>query len=191
MRRSLLEKMMELQSGAAGFQGVCYRNVAQKYANSRDISSIKGSLIAGGRYNYKETFGLLYLSCDVHTCLEETTRSMQRDKFDVAKSLPRTLIGFQVQVACVLNLTSPDICAALSISRRKLQTTDWEMVQEVEHSEAYTQRIGRLAREAGYEALLVPSAVAVGSNLNIFTDRLRPRSFCRAINRRLLGPPLP
>ncbi len=191
MRRGLLEKMRDAQATATGFQGVCYRNVAQKYANTRDVQSTKGSLIAGGRYNYKGAFGLLYLSCDLHTCLEETTKAAQRDGVEVAKSLPRTLIGFEVRLACVLDLPRPEIRQALNLSRVKLRTTDREAIQETRGEEAYTQRVGRLACEAVCEALPVPSAAANGNNLNVFTDRLRPGSVCRVLNSRLLGPPLP
>lgn len=39
-----------------------------------------------------------------------------------------------------------------------------------------TQELGRLAREAGFEALLVPSAATPGTNLVLFPDRLDPAS---------------
>jgi Uncharacterized conserved protein len=43
------------------FEGICFRNVSQRFANQRDVLSGKGSKIAGGRFNFKGTFEILYL----------------------------------------------------------------------------------------------------------------------------------
>jgi len=61
--------------------------------------------------------------------------------------------------------------------------------QNVDTSEAFTQQLGRLARDAGFEAILVPSAVTRGKNLDVFPDRLLPGSSLKIINRSRL--PLP
>jgi hypothetical protein len=66
---------------------------------------------------------------------------------------------------------------------------NWARTQRIDNREAFTQQIGRLARETGFEAILVPSAVTRGKNLDIFPDRLLPGSSLKIINRHLL--PLP
>ena len=191
MRRSLQQRVTDTLPQAIPFQDACFRNVSQHFANTRDIRSAKVSFITGGRYNHKGVFEALYLSCDIHTCLEETTKSTQRDGFEVARSLPRTIIAFSVKLQTVLDLTNPAVLNKINVSRSKLMKTDWEYVQEVEGKEAITQQIGRFARQAGFEAIIVPSAVAKGCNLVIFPDKLQSHSYFKVLNRRLLGPPRP
>ena len=187
MRQSLARRLQETTSTAVPFTGICFRNVSQQFARRQDILSATGSLIAGGRFNLAGTFEVLYLSCDIHTCLEETTRSFLRDGFDVAKALPRTIIGVEVTLSQVLDLTASAVRRRLGVTRTSLTQTDWQKSQDVGGQEAFTQEIGRLARDAGFEALLVPSAATrSGRNLNIFPDRLLPGSQYRAINRERL-----
>ncbi|MBV9852223.1 MAG: RES family NAD+ phosphorylase [Armatimonadetes bacterium] len=183
MRRSLAQKIQDAVTDAIPFAGICFRNVSQQFANRHDILSARGSAIAGGRFNFRGTFEVLYLSCDVHTCLEETTKAFQRDGFDVAKTLPRTIIGVEVAVSRVLDLTDPTVRRRLGITRASLTGTDWLYDQEVLGREAVTQEAGRLAREAGFEAILTPSAVSrIGRNLDVFPDRLLSGSLCWVVN---------
>lgn len=84
-----------------------------------DIISGKGSITYGGRFNFIGKFEVLYLSCDIHTSIEETTKSQL-------------------------------------------------------HS--------------GFEAILVPSAVMRGKNLDVFPDRLLEGSYLKVVNRNLLPP---
>ncbi|MEO7719635.1 MAG: RES family NAD+ phosphorylase [Capsulimonas sp.] len=191
MRRSLQQRVADTLPQAILFQDACFRNVSQHFANTRDIRSAKGSFITGGRYNHKGLFEALYLSCDIHTCLEETTKSTQRDGFEVARSLPRTIVAFSVKLQTVLDLTNSTVLHDINLSRSKLIKTDWEYLQEVEGKEALTQQIARFARECGFEAVLVPSAVTKGHNLVIFPDKLQAHSYFKVLNRRLLGPPRP
>ncbi len=190
MPRLLSEKLQDALEWAVPFSGVCFRNVSQKFANTRDILSAQGSLDVGGRYNFKGAFEVLYLSYDLHTCLEETIKSMQCDNgFEVAKALPRVVIGIEVKLSRVLDLTGAIIRRQLCIAKKSLIGDDWEKLQNVDNQEAFTQQIGRLAREAGFEAILVPSTVMRGTNLDIFPDRLLAGSSLKVVNRHLL--PLP
>lgn len=189
MSRSLDEQMRNALEWAAPFSGVCFRNVSQKFANAQDILSAQGSLHAGGRFNFMNIFEVLYLSCDLHTCVEETTKSARLPEMELANVLPRTLIGIEVMLSRVLDLTDATIRRRLRITKKSLIADDWEKFQNVDIQEAFTQQIGRLAREAGFEAILVPSAVTRGKNLDIFPDRLLPGSSLKVINRHFL--PLP
>ncbi len=189
MPRPLSEKMQDTLQWTVPFSGVCFRNVSPKFAKTQDILSAKGNFHAGGRFNYKGAFEVLYLSCDPHTCLEETTKSLQRNGFEIAKTLPRVVIGIEVNLSRVLDLTVSEIRRRLGITKQILITSNWMNTQNADNKEAITQQIGRLAREAGFEAILVHSAVTRGKNLDIFPDRLLPSSSLKIINRHLL--PLP
>jgi RES domain-containing protein len=161
---------------ATMFSGVCYRNVSLRYATQRDILSTVGSRVRGGRYNLVNAFEVLYLSCDPFTCLKETLSQGRQATIEFAYFLPRTIIGIEVSLSVVLDLTSHQMRRRLGLTKSILTETDWLNIQEEERREAITQAVGRLSRAAGFEALLVPSAVCAGVNLNIFPDRLRPTS---------------
>ena len=188
MRRTPLVKMQEASRLAAPFSGVCFRNVAQHFATRRDVLSTQGSVLSGGRYNFHGTYPTLYLSCDIHTCVEETTKSFTQAGTAVAQALPRTIIGVEIHLARVLDLTAPPVLRLLGVTRLRLIRTDWVTSQDVNGREAFTQEIGRLAREAGMEAVITPSAALprTGRNLCIFPDQLLAGSLLRAINVRSL-----
>jgi RES domain-containing protein len=177
------EKLRGILRLPASYDGFTYRMVAQRYATRHDIISIVGSIRAGGRYNFKGAFGILYTATNVHTCTEEAVQATRAKEADVIASLPRTLIGIRVRLSRVLDLTNPSIRKRLGIKKKILTHSDWEHEQEVLKREAITHIIARLAREVGFEALLVPSAVWMhGTNLNIFPDRLQPGSILQAEN---------
>lgn len=80
--------------------------------------------------------------------------------------------GVKVRVSAVL-----DLCDRRVRRRLKVTLTDlarpWWPVQET-GGEALTQAIGRAAYEAGFEAVMMPSARHPGgTNLNVFPDKLR------------------
>jgi RES domain-containing protein len=168
---------------AITFNGVCFRVVSQRYATQHNACSTQGSVIAGGRFNFKNTFGVLYLSLDPHTCLDEKTHAAAQISLDaVAKLLPVTTISIEVKISRVLDLTDSHLRKTLGISKKILTDTDWEHIQEVLQREAITQSIGRFARDANFEAILVPSGVSRGKNLDIFPDRLLSTSFLTLVN---------
>jgi len=185
----LQEKIQKALLWAEPFANVCYRNVSLQYANRIDIISAQGSINAGGRFNFKGAFDVLYLSCDLHTCLEETTKSLQRPGLEIAMLLPCVVIGIEVKLRRILDLTNDVTRRKLGITKNSLIATDWEKSQNIFHQEAFTQQLGRLARDAGFEAILVPSAVMRSKNLDVFPDRLLPGSSLKIINRSRL--PLP
>ena len=181
MRLTLEQKIQNALSYAIPYKGFCFRVLSQRFATKRDVASTKGSKIKGGRYNIKNKFGVLYLSCDSHTCLEEASRTRQKLAIDIANELPKTVIGFEVELTKVLNLTDSKIRQKLGIKVSDLTQTDWEKIQAL-GLEAITQTIGRLARQAGFEAILVPSSVWQGKNLDVFPDKLLPSSKISVVN---------
>jgi RES domain-containing protein len=180
--RTLPQKLREALDWAEPFSGVCYRNVPQRFANTQDILSAKGSLFAGGRYNFRGAFEVLYLSCDPRHSLEESLKSLQSSGFEIANTLPRTVVAVEVKLQGVLNLTRMITRWKLGITRKELVTQGWERMQNVYGMEAFTQQVGRFAREVGFEAILAPSAATSGKNLDVFPDRLTSGSFLKVIN---------
>src|ERR1041384_1956160 len=100
--------------------GICFRNVKHEFANQHQILSASGSLDSGGRYNLAKAFGVLYLACDPHTCLEETIHATVADGFVAARNLPRTFIGIRVRLARVLDLTDWRVRRRLGVSKALL-----------------------------------------------------------------------
>jgi len=176
---SLREKIERAYQNPSAYQGVCYRNVRPKRAGN--LLSSPGSLVSGGRYNFKGLFEVLYLSCDVHTCVEETTRSLTQNAFDVAKTLPRLLVSIEVKLSKVLDFTDSRVRRDLGITKKVLTETDWASLQEAE-VETITQAIGRLTRDVGFEAIFVPSATRLGNNLDVFPDNLLSDSILKVAN---------
>src|SRR5687768_14807081 len=112
------------------FDDVCFRVVSQRYATQHDALSTRGSVIAGGRFNFKGTFGVIYLSLDPHTCLDEKIHAAALIGLDaVANLLPVTTISIEVKISRVLDLTDSHIRKTLGISKKILTDTDWEYIQ--------------------------------------------------------------
>lgn len=120
MPHSLLQKMQDAMGRVVPFSGTCFRSVSQRFATRQQVLSAKGSLMVGGRFNFIGKFEVLYLSCDSHTCLEETTKSIQRPASEVAQVLPRTIIGIQVKLSRVLDLTDANVRRSLGITKQVL-----------------------------------------------------------------------
>lgn len=172
----LAYRLEQSVSLATSLSGVCYRNVSQPWATQRDILSAAGSFTAGGWYNFVGTFEVLYLACDFYTSWAETLNPTRQMRIEPAYFLPRTIVGVEVSLSAVLDLTSQRVRRRLGLTKAVLTETDWLKIQKEERREAITQTIGRLSRNTGFEALLAPSAVCAGANLCIFPDRLHPTS---------------
>ncbi|MBI3077716.1 MAG: RES family NAD+ phosphorylase [Deltaproteobacteria bacterium] len=124
-------------------------------------SSTEGSKLYGGRYNTKGAFGALYCGERPGVC------SAELRKATAGRTLaPFVLASLRVKLQRVLDLTDRTVLRRLGVRSKDLVSPDWTL----------TQDLGRLAREAGFEALLVPSAAAPGRNLVIFPDHLDPAS---------------
>lgn len=130
------------------------------YHRDRALSA-EGSERYGGRYNHKATFGALYCGETPTVCAAEVR------KLSAGRTLGRfVLASVTVELQRVLDLTDQAVLQRLGLQPKDLVTPDWDQ----------TQDLGRLAREAGFEALLVPSAAAPGTNLVVFPDQLDPAS---------------
>jgi len=169
--------MRRLLASAPPFEGTCFRCLSPRYANVRDAISGEGSRYAAGRFHVKGAVLLVYTACSLDLALWEYTHTARSRGFDVANLLPVTLLSLEVKVSRVLDLTDAATRRALKINLPTIRTGPWQVSED----ESETQRIGRLASEAGFEAILAPSA-GKGNSLNVLAANLLPDSLFRIIN---------
>jgi RES domain-containing protein len=154
------------------YHGACFRSVSQRFARQENIIPSMVTNKASGRFNIENTYDVLYLSCDEQTCRIETKNSAQARNFNVAKIKEPTIVELKVKLSKVLDLTDSDVLTAIGISKSALAETKSNLNHHSYKKEQVSQTIGRLAKEAGFEAILFPSSVASGNNLAIFLDNL-------------------
>jgi len=140
-------------------RGQFYRLVPQ-HLQDRALSP-EGSGLYGGRYNPKRAFEALYCGEGPAVCWAEVRKTTGGRRLG-----PFVLASVMVKLQRVLDLTDHAVLQRLGLRPEDLVASDW----------AHTQELGRLARQAGFEALLVPSAAPPGRNLVLFPDRLNPAS---------------
>src|SRR3989337_1598884 len=140
------ERVRRLEAAMASLrprrvEGVWHRFVAELHKDDADTD--QGAREQGGRYNPRREFGALYLSESPAACRAE----MQRRPGVRARYWHARIKG---RVAKALDLTDPSMRDKLSIAEEDLASDDWN----------FTQDVGRAARRAGLDALVVPSAAA-------------------------------
>lgn len=181
---SLRRGMARCLEYVAPFSGIIYRAVATRYANRNDLLTGKGAKIYGGRWNPPGLFCVVYGTPDPHAALAETLNTYGQYGIPQEQRLPLVLAAINVRLQRVLDLTCGKIRSRLGVSEERMLEADWRTAQ-AKNSEGLTQAIGRLAREARIEALLVSSArLKKGENLVIFPDQLTKLSRLRIVNRR-------
>ncbi len=121
------------------------------------LLSTEGSRLHGGRYNPPAAFGALYLSESPAVATAEVRRAA------AGRRLGAFVLGtVEIDLTRLLDLTDRAVLAHLGVRPDDLVGPDYTP----------TRRLGTLAREAGFEGLLVPSATGLGTNLVLFPDRL-------------------
>jgi len=162
-----------------------FRSMAQKYANACDAISGVGSLYVSGRYNIGKRFAgnllsdtqyqdyrfkVLYLSCDLVSCVAEVEYYAVKDatgvfneKEKIANTLAQTLVGVNVNISKCLDLSDDEILRAIGLTNEAGQADDSVLKIEwfpfnFDGEFAPTQLIGKVAKDKGYEAIIAPSA---------------------------------
>lgn len=183
----LFDRIAALIPCAVPFDGVMLRSVGTRYANEGDFLSGRGAAKYGGRWN-RAGIRAVYGSLDVMTATYEAYYNFVDYGFSLTSLRPRVLAGARARLTIVLDLTDAAIRRKLGLTLRDLVEEDWQGIQ-AGGEESWTQAIGRGARAAGFEALLVPSARhRRGKNLVVFPDRLREGSFLKAVMPKDLPP---
>jgi RES domain-containing protein len=126
-------------------------------ALGQDVLDTSGNRASGGRYNPPGEFGALYCSDSRELCLREEATHGEGTVH---------VMPIEVSLELVLDLADPRLCRALDVAHAELVAEDHRTTRE----------LGRIAREAGFEALLAPAAGGPGRNLVVFLNRLAPGS---------------
>ena len=157
---------------ARPWAGDAFRFTDTTYANLRDVITGAGARKAGARWNAKGSFRALYFSLNPETALAEVLAYRRSQNVPDAETTPMTLVACHADVQRVLDLTDRRVRRLLGVTVTQVTGEPWRAVQHG-GQEALTQAIGRLAREAGFQGLVVPSAArAKAVNLVLFPDRL-------------------
>lgn len=160
-----LAAIRDLFPGTPSENDLYYRMTNEVHGATMD--DIGPSFIYGGRYNIKNEFGVLYLSSSPQCAFSERLRQVKGRKDDL---LPQVIATFEVKIQKCLNLFEKNIQRVIGVVWEDL-TKDSDFLTP--------QSIAREARNAGFEALLAPSAVGKEcQTLVVFKDRLSPPSYC-------------
>jgi RES domain-containing protein len=170
------------------FSGIVYRATSVRRANATDLVAGKGSLLTGGRWTSPALCRAVYASLHETTALDESRQQNVRQGVEPWMALPLVLTALEVDLTHVLDLTDGPVRKRLGLSRNRMRSEPWFTIQN-QGQEALTQAVGRLARDHGFTALLVPSAVRVSAaNIVIFPDRLEATDRLSIINPDRLPP---
>jgi RES domain-containing protein len=150
------------------FQGEAFRHVGPNYPPL----GTEGARIQGGRWNPPDSFPTLYLAANQASAAAEFYRRSEREGRSPEELLPRRLFRYRVRLTQVVDLTTLDGLASVSLSVEDLTMDD----------PTRCQAIGDAAHYVGFEAIRAPSATEVGEVLAVFWDRLQPDSVVENIS---------
>jgi RES domain-containing protein len=152
-----------------------YRSATPKYATEDDLLVGEGSRIHGARWN-PPGIAAVYASFTPETAMKESLAHFRYYGIPPFTAMPRVFVAVEARLSKVLDLTEGDNRRRLGISERRLLECDWRK-EMAGGAEALTQLVGRAAKEAGFEALVVRSGEdPEGRNFVVFPDNLRKSS---------------
>ena len=167
------------RAGALAFSGTGYRFVALRYANPERALSGDGAARYGGRYN-PVGVRTVYLSEDARTAVAETGYGVSLGgRFAAKDREARLLLAVEFRLQRVLDLRDPEVLAGLGLEPRNLVAPGWREVLR-RGGRPPTHGLALAALEAGFEAILAPSAaVPEAYNLAVYIEHLRTGSLLR------------
>lgn len=109
--------------------------------------------------------------------MDEALAHSRRYGIPESELTPLVIVAIEIRLHAVLDLCDPNIRRRIRVSRDRMLEQGWDQRDADSFDgvaeEALTQSIGRAAFVAGYEGLLVPSAVVRDAcNLVVFPDKL-------------------
>lgn len=143
-------------SASVSFSNSVYRVVPEAFHDR--ILSTEGNRYYPGRYHIAGETGILYTSFDRDAAMRELGRHASRSHLQGGLAVAK----IRVKLQKVLDLTRTAVLAKLGLSKDALVASDCSI----------TQAISMLARKAGFQGLLVPSATGSGVNLVVFENNL-------------------
>lgn len=166
---------------ASPFAGIIFRSVSVRHSRLSDLSSGEGSFRFGGRWN-PPGIRANYGSLTPETAMAETLASARYHGFAVHTAMPRVFVAMQARLSQVLDLSDPQVLRTAKILMNSFVKVDWR-AEMAAGKTPITQSIGKLAAFHRLEAILVPSAAALGQlNLVAFVDNLLPNSHLEVLS---------
>jgi RES domain-containing protein len=164
-----------------------YRSATPKYAKETDLLTGEGSRLHGGRWN-PPGIAAVYASFTPETAMEETLAHFRYYGIPLHAAMPRIFVAIRAQLTKVLDLTEGVNRRRIQIAESRLLECDWR--DDVKRGkESLTQLLGRAAKAAGFEAMIVRSAAAkAGYNMVIFPENLRTASQLSVLDPEKLSP---
>jgi RES domain-containing protein len=173
--KQLKDRLERLLPSATRFSGVAYRSSTPEYATEDDLLTGEGSKLHGGRWN-PIGIAVVYASLTPETAMAETLANNRYYGISVEEAMPRTFVAFAAKLHAVLDFRDGNVRRRLQVSQKRILAVDWRKDVRAGR-EPITQKIGQAAYEAGWEGVIVPSAVDPnGYNLLIFPDKRNPKS---------------
>lgn len=167
-----LENLEDLVPSA--HTGTAFRAVNLRYLDT-PLSAI-GSIKAGGRYNLKGAFEILYLAENATTTLLEVEFSASSGgRFKAQPKDPYVVFSVQFKLQQVVDLHKPDDVERLELTTRDL-IQSWRLKQ-ARGEDVLTHKIGKKLFELGHEGFRYPSATDGTVNLAVFPENLRAESY--------------
>lgn len=173
---------------ATRLTGIIYRVASVRRANATNLIAGVGSQLTGGRWTPPGAFRALYASLEEATALHEARQQNLRLGVPPWMALPLVMTAVEVDLHPVLDCTDGRVRQTLQVSRDRMLAEPWWLLQD-QGREALTQALGRLAREHGFVALLVPSAARRrGTNVVVYPDRITANDRLAIVNPERLPP---
>lgn len=137
-----------------------------RYTNARrEPLSGEGARRAGGRYNPRELFPVVYLAQPVQACMRELERAAEYDHISVESklSVPQVMHTIVLTEIEILDLTRTATQVALGLEEADL-AGEWAPCQEVGHAAWFLE----------FQGVLAPSAVGDGLTVALFDHNTPP-----------------
>ena len=153
-----------------------FRFINPRFSKAEDILNGVGALKADGRWNLAGAMNLSYTSLEIETALAEALAHVRYYNLPESTALPGVLVAVDLKASRVLDLRTGAVQKALKLSERTIRRGDWRRDNQG-GAEAITQAWGLTVAQAGFEAVIVPSAAYPnGTNVLVYPDNLLPGS---------------
>lgn len=158
------------------FQSELYRFINPTHSKEADILNGTGSIHASGRWNLAGSIRLSYTAITPQTALTEVLAHVKYFSLPLNKAMPRVLVALYLKAHRALDLRNGEIRRALRLSDDTIRKLDWR-AENQNGREAITQAWGQVFSDAGFEAVIVPSAADANStNVLVFPNNLQSGS---------------
>ena len=153
--------LAELRRAATPFSkwsGIVFRAAPLEFSRLAKLLDGKGGWKMGGRWLAPQTFLSMNFSTTPETALNESSANFGCYNCGLGDVSPRVAVGVRLHLTRAIDLTNPrGVRSQPWFSLDDLLAEDWRKINDA-GGESLSQAFGRAARDAGAEAIMVPSA---------------------------------